>query len=534
MTTTGDRAWWHGAFLYQVYPRSFLDTDGDGVGDLPGIVRKLDYVAALGVDGVWLSPFYPSPMKDFGYDLTEHCKVDPVYGTMDDIDALIERAHELGLKVVIDAVLNHTSDQHPWFEESRQDRENPKADWYQWVDAKPDGSVPNNWISRYGAPQWTWCPKREQYYRHQYLPSQPALNLDNEDLVRQRCEFMEKWLRRGVDGLRFDAVPQYYSDPDLKDNPPADPDDDEVSPIGRFSPFAYQRHENDCNDRRVEGFVARLQDEVECAGCTFTFSEIDIRLDAYRCLGRYTGGKQFNAAYTPDFMEASFAPSTFARIAAEAAEHAALQRLVWTATNHDSSRLASRWAPEDADVATREATSKLAAAILCCLEGQVSVFQGEELGLVDAAYAYEEILDPQGRIFWPKGKGRDPIRHPFPWTGGKGAGFTSGAPWLPLKPEVTSRHAAGQEDDPDSVLAAWRRLIRLRRDTPALRYGAMRITEADDPTGLLDLERSLDGETVRARFNLSSASLIAAPCGDRLDGSEGDDLPPWGWRIERV
>ena len=527
--------WWHGAVVYQVYPRSFLDTNGDGVGDLPGITRKLGHVASLGVDAIWLSPFYPSPQADFGYDITAHCDVDPLFGTMDDFGALLARADELGLKVCIDAVLNHTSDQHPWFVESRQDRTNPKADWYQWADPRPDGSVPNNWISRYGTPQWSWCPEREQYYRHQYLSSQPALNLDNEEVVAERCKFMEKWLSKGVHGLRFDAVPQYYSDPELADNPPADPDDDEVSPVGRFSPFAYQRHENDCNDPRTERFVARLKDEVACAGCTFTFSEIDVRLGAYESLGRYTGGDQFDAAYTPDFMEADFRPSSFAGVAEKAARHASLRRLVWTATNHDASRLVSRWAPEDADAATRAGVSRLAAAILCSLEGQVSFFQGEELGLPDAPYGYEEILDPQGLAFWPKGKGRDPIRHPFPWAEGAGAGFTSGRSWLPLKAEVTALHAAGQEADEGSTLNTWRRLIRLRRDTPALRLGAMTVETADDDAGLLVLRREHEGETARAAFALTPEGADAPPPeGALLSGSPEARLPGWGWRIEAL
>ena len=532
---SAEDGWWHGAVIYQIYPRSFRDTNRDGIGDLAGITSNLDYVAELGVDAVWLSPFYPSPQADFGYDITEHCAVDPLFGDMSDFDALMARAEELGLKVVIDAVLNHTSDRHPWFEESRQDRTNPKADWYQWVDPKPDGSVPNNWISRYGAPQWTWEPRREQYYRHQYLACQPALNLADEEVVEERCRFMAKWLAKGVHGLRFDAVPQYYSDPGLADNPPADADDDAVSPVGRFSPFAYQRHENDCNDPRTERFVARLKDEVACAGCTFTFSEIDVRLNAYDSLARYTGGDRFDAAYTPEFMEADFKPSTFANVAAKAAAHASLRRLVWTATNHDASRLATRWAPEGADDETRAKVSKLAAAILCCLEGQVSVFQGEELGLPDAPYGYDELQDPQGRAFWPRGLGRDPIRHPFPWGPGEGAGFTEGKPWLALKDAVTARHAAGQEADPDSVLNTWRRLIRLRRGTPALRLGAMTIETADDESGLLALRREHEGETVRAWFNLGGTPTGAPLAGDVIDASVGGTGPlsPWGWRIAR-
>ena len=532
----GERPWWHGAVIYQIYPRSFQDTDGNGVGDLPGITQRLGYVADLGVDAIWLSPFYPSPQADFGYDLTAHCAVDPLFGDMSDFDALVARAHELGLKVVIDAVLNHTSDQHPWFEASRERRDG-KDDWYQWVDARADGSVPNNWISRYGKPQWSWCPRREQYYRHQYLASQPALNLANEEVVRERLKFMTKWLDRGVDGLRFDAVPQYYSDPQLTDNPPADPEDDAISPVGRFSPFAWQKHIHDCNDERVEGFVARLQDEVACAGCTFTFSEIDVRLDAYRSLGRYTGGDQFNAAYTPDFMEASLRPSNIRAVAESTRMEASMRSLVWAITNHDASRVATRWAPEDADEETRARVAKLACALLVSLEGQASFFQGEELGLEDADYGFDEIRDPQGLAFWPKGKGRDPIRHPFPWDESRHGGFTDGEPWLPTKAALLGRHVAGQAKDEDSVLSVWRRLLRLRRDAPSLRYGAMSVKEADDETGALRIARAASdgGEAAVALLNLSSSPLeAAAPDGrvlDRSAGAEAGRLPPYGWWI---
>ncbi|MBB4659747.1 alpha-amylase family glycosyl hydrolase [Parvularcula dongshanensis] len=530
------RPWWHGAAIYQIYPRSFLDTTGSGLGDLPGITRKLDYVAGLGVDAVWLSPFYPSPDKDFGYDITRHCHVDPRFGTMDDLVALVERAHELGMKVIIDAVLNHTSDQHFWFKESRLDRTNPKADWYQWVDPKPDGTVPNNWLNRYGAPQWTWCPVREQYYRHQYLPSQPALNLSNPDVVEARLKFVDKWLDRGVDGLRFDAVAEYYADEGLRDNPPADPDDDEVTPVGRFNPFAWQKHVHDCNGEPVAKFVAGLQDQVECAGCTFTFSEIDVRWDAYRSLGRYTGGKEFNAAYTPDFMASSLLPSNFARIAESVERESSLRSLVWAVTNHDASRMVSRWAPQGADDELKAKVSKLGCAILTCLDGQISFFQGEELGLPDADYAYEELKDPQGIAFWPMGGGRDPIRHPFPWDGTPMAGFTTGGtPWLPVKEEVARLNVATQDGDEASVLNAWRRLLRLRQETPALRYGAMTVLDADDALGLLRLRREHDGEAVEAVFRLADVEIAPElPEGEVLDASAEGPLEPFGWRIVRL
>ncbi|MCQ8186212.1 alpha-amylase family glycosyl hydrolase [Parvularcula maris] len=479
--------WWRGAVIYQIYPRSFLDTNGDGIGDLPGIIRKLDYVAKLGVDAVWLSPFYPSPMRDFGYDITAHCDVHPDYGTMDDFEKLVGKAHDLGLKVIIDAVLNHTSIDHEWFEESRQSRDNPKADWYQWCDPKPDGSPPNNWISRFADSQWTWEPRREQYYRHQYMKEQPALNLANEEVVEQRLAFMRKWLDKGVDGMRFDAVTQYHADEHMRDNPPADPEDHDISPVGSYSTFAHQKHLYDCNDERIEGFLEKLVDQVRCAGCTYTYAELDVRYQAYENLARYTQEGMLDGAYTPDVMELALQPSEIARVFGEIDRNSCQGSHVWTLTNHDAKRMVSRWGGEEMSDEKRIALSKMAAALVCTLPGQISFFQGEELGLPNAPYGFDELKDPQGIRFWPKGGGRDPVRHPVPWSDGPGAGFTEGEAWLTLRDEVTACHAEREEP-----LATWRELICLRRKTSALRYGGLDVLEADDQKGLLGFARTLD------------------------------------------
>ncbi|NNU14931.1 alpha-glucosidase [Parvularcula sp. ZS-1/3] len=523
-----DDGWWRGAVIYQIYPRSFQDTDGDGIGDLRGICRRLDAVADLGVDAIWLSPFYPSPMEDFGYDVTDHMTVDPSYGSDKDFDELVRRAHALGLKVIIDAVLNHTSDQHEWFEESRQSKDNPKADWYIWADPKPDGTPPNNWISRYGESQWTWEPRRRQFYRHQYLKSQPALNLANDEVLEARLRFMRHWLDRGVDGIRFDAVCQYFADPQLKDNPPADPGDDEVSPVGGFSNFAWQKHENDCNDARIEGFLEKLIEEIRCAGCTFTYAELDIRYKAYDSLRRYTEDGLLSAAYTPDVMEAELKPTAIAEVLRKAEEARCTENHVWCASNHDSARLVTRWADREEH---REAIAKLAAALVMTMPGPVSFFQGEELGLPDAGYTPEEYKDPQGIRFAPEGRSRDNIRHPYPWSDGEGAGFTEGPSWLPLKESVTTLHREGQEADEDSVLATWKRMISLRQSKNALKRGSCEIIRADDDEGLLIYRRADEDMTIEVALQTKEdASRLPDTEGKTLAEREG----PFGYRITKL
>jgi alpha-glucosidase len=526
--------WWRGSVIYQIYPRSFYDSNGDGIGDLPGITERLPYVADLGVDGIWLSPFYPSPMADFGYDITEHCQVHPDYGTMEDLDALVAKAHELGLKVVIDAVLNHTSVEHPWFEESRQNPDGERGDFYQWADAKPDGSPPNNWIGRYAESQWTWCPVREQYYRHQYMQEQPALNLSNPKVLEERLRFMRKWLDRGIDGLRFDAVTQYYADEKLRDNPPNEDGDECVTPVGTYSTFAKQLHKHDCNDKRIEPFLEDLVDQAECAGCTYTFAELDVRYNAYTSLGRFTGEKRLNAAYTPDPMGVGLSPEAFATILRRLEEHADPSRHVWTLTNHDAERLVSRWGGEELTEKERVALSVMAAALVGCLPGQVCFFQGEELGLPNAPYAKDEIKDPQGRRFWPKDKGRDRIRHPFPWDGSESGGFTTGDPWLPAKGVVTKHHVEGQSKD-GSVLAIWKEIIRFRRNTPALRLGDVEVLKADDESGLLGLARSHEGERVEAWFRMRAGGApLPHPEGEVLTRSNPDLAGAYGYEIVRT
>ncbi|MEE4212115.1 MAG: alpha-amylase family glycosyl hydrolase, partial [Parvularcula sp.] len=508
--------------LYQIYPRSFHDTNGDGIGDLPGITERLDYVAGLGVDGIWLSPFYPSPMHDFGYDVTDLSCVDPQYGDLDDFHRLAERAHELGLKIIIDAVLNHTSIDHPWFEESRQNRDNAKADWYIWHDPKEDGSPPNNWISRFAESQWTWCPTREQYYRHQYMREQPALNLDQPEVVEARLGFMRTWLDRGVDGIRFDAVTQYHADPDCRDNPPADPRDDDISPVGSFNSFAFQRHEHDCNHPRSVKFVENLMDEITCAGCTFAFGEIDIRYEAYDSLKRLTGPGLLNSGYTPEFMEMSLVPSELAGIMERVENASGFDCHVWALTNHDASRIVSRWGSDDDDAEAQQRLACLAAALMVSLPGQLTFFQGEELGLPDADYSRDELRDPQGIRFWPKGKGRDPIRHPFPWTGEQGGGFTSGEPWLAIKDDILDLNRQSQEDRDVSPLRVWREAIHLRRENSVLRLGDCKLVEADDASCTFALARTDGDKRLQAWFAFGTPSRpLPDDCGEVILRSQG-------------
>ena len=259
-------AWWRGAAIYQIYPRSFSDSNGDGIGDLPGITEKLDYVRDLGVDGIWLSPFFTSPMRDFGYDVADYCGVDPVFGTLRDFDALVERAHSLGLKVIIDQVYSHSSDQHPWFQQSRSSRDNSKADWYVWADAKPDGSPPNNWQSVFGGPSWTWDARRGQYYLHNFLPEQPDLNVHNRAVQDALLDVARFWLDRGIDGFRIDAINFAMHDPQLRDNPPA--------PNGgkRTRPFDFQQHLYNQSHSDIAKFLERLRAVTNEYGDRFTLA----------------------------------------------------------------------------------------------------------------------------------------------------------------------------------------------------------------------------------------------------------------------
>ncbi|MEJ0058601.1 MAG: alpha-glucosidase family protein [Terricaulis sp.] len=508
--------WWRGAVFYQIYPRSFKDTNGDGIGDLGGITEKLDYVASLGVDAVWLSPFFTSPMKDFGYDVSDYRGVDPLFGTLADFDALLARAHALGLKVIIDQVYSHSSDAHAWFKESRDSRDNPKADWYVWADAKPDGAPPNNWQAMFGGPSWTWDARRNQYYLHNFLPSQPDLNVRNPAVQEALLETARFWLERGIDGFRLDVANFYVHDAELRDNatlalnhPPA-------------RPHQFQRHLYDRTQPETLAFMARLRALLDSYGA-MAVGEIEDE-EPLKVQRDYTDGPdRLHTAYSFFLLRMREAtPAIIADVMAGWKDANGWPS--WSFSNHDVIRFPTRLAADD------PARVKQMLALLLCLRGAVFLYQGDELGLPHADVPFERLLDPEAIAFWPNGIGRDGARTPMPWRAGAPmAGFTDAADgWMPLDPRHVALAVDAQEHDANSVLAFTRTLIALRRESDALREGAFNTLPA--PENVLAFERTSTGERLLCVFNLGDTPAnfaLAAPAGRtrlqigdaRLDGA---------------
>ncbi|WP_271078446.1 alpha-amylase family glycosyl hydrolase [Aurantiacibacter sp. MUD61] len=515
--------WWKGAAIYQIYPRSFMDSNGDGIGDLPGITSRLGHVASLGVDAIWISPFFTSPMKDFGYDVSDYRDVDPIFGELADFDALVSRAHELGLKVLIDQVYSHTSDEHSWFVESRSSRENPKADWYVWADAKPDGSPPSNWQSVFGGPAWTWDARRGQYYLHNFLNSQPQMNLHNRDVQDAVLDVMRFWLDRGVDGFRIDALNFAMHDPELKDNPPAPATDKQ-----RTRPFDFQLKINNQSHADIPAFIERIRALTDEYNGIFTVAEVggddaDVEMKAFTA-----GETHLNSAYGFDFLYADkLTPGLVCAALAHWPDEEGLGWPSWAFENHDAPRALSRWCkPED-----REAFARLKAALLACLRGNIILYQGEELGLTQVDIPFEQLHDPEAIANWPLTLSRDGARTPMPWEMCDCGGFGSETPWLPLGEDNIGRAVEAQDKDDHSLLNHTRAMIALRKAHPALHHGAVGACEVSGD--LLTLERVADGERIRAVFNLgaepatlgsamSSGTTIAA-----INGASPETLPPF-------
>jgi alpha-glucosidase len=513
--------WWRGAVIYQIYPRSFLDTNGDGIGDLPGVTAKLDYVASLGVDAIWLSPFFKSPMKDFGYDVSAYRQVDPIFGTLEDFDRLIEAAHRRGLRVVIDQVLNHTSDQHAWFQESRQSRTNPRADWYVWADPKPDGTPPNNWLSIFGGPAWQWEPRRGQYYLHNFLVSQPDLNYHHPAVAAQMLEEAEFWLARGVDGFRLDAVNFCFHDPLLRDNPPKPQSERKGRGFRTDNPYAYQVHLYDNTRPENYAFLESLRRLLDRYPPSVSLGEVSAE-DAVEAMVQYTSGtRRLHMAYNFELLADEFSPAHIRNVVETLIARCRDCWPCWAIGNHDVARVVSRWAIG----APAAESAKLLNAMLLSLRGSVCTYQGEELGLTQAELPDAVLQDPYGQAFWPTFKGRDGCRTPMPWDDRQPAGgFSTGSPWLPVPPEHLGLAVRRQEADPGSVLHAYRRFLRWRRGMPALVRGAIRLHDA--PSGALCIERELDGESVVACFNFTGA-----PCAIRIP-APGDAKPLEGHGFE--
>jgi alpha-glucosidase len=495
----GGGDWWRGCVIYQIYPRSFQDSGEDGVGDLPGITARLPYVASLGVDAIWLSPFFMSPMADMGYDVSDYCAVDPLFGTIEDFDALVAEAHRLGLKVVIDQVLSHSSDQHAWFRESRSSRDNPKADWYVWADPKPDGNPPNNWLSIFGGPAWEWDSTRRQYYLHNFLISQPDLNFHNPDVRRALLETVRFWLDRGVDGFRLDTVNYYFHDAELRSNPARAPGG--AGDVPDTNPYGYQIHVYDKNRPENLGFLTEFRALLDEYDDRAAVGEVGEGNGALTIVAAYTGGgDKLHMCYTFDLLAPAFSAEHVANSVREFETAVADGWVCWAFSNHDVQRHATRWAAEGRPM---DEVACFAIGLIACLRGSICLYQGEELGLGEADLAFEDLRDPYGIRFWPAFKGRDGCRTPMVWerTTPHG-GFSPARPWLPVPPEHLARAVDVQEADDRSILNRYRAILAFRKAHAALSSGAIEVVE--QTAEVFAFLREAGGERLLCVFNFAA------------------------------
>lgn len=513
-----DAPWWRGAAIYQIYPRSFLDTDGDGVGDLPGIIAKLDYVASLGVDGIWIAPFFRSPMADFGYDIADSCDVDPLFGTLADFDTLLAKAHALGLKVMIDQVLSHTSNEHAWFKESRESRDNPKADWYVWADAKDDGSAPNNWLSLFGGSAWRWEPRRGQYYLHNFLTSQPDLNFHHPDVRVAVLDNLRFWLDKGVDGFRLDSINFCFHDRQLRDNPPKPKEKRVGRGFSPDNPYAFQYHYYNNTQPENLPFLGELRALMDGYPDIAALGEISSE-DSLATMAEYTRPGRLHMGYSFELLTDDFS-AAYIRDTVQTLEAQMGQGWpCWAISNHDVERVITRWGKGESSARL----ANLLTAMVCSLRGSVCIYQGEELGLTEAYVPYESLQDPYGIAFWPQFKGRDGCRTPMPWNDEAHGGFSDGTPWLPVPQEHRALAVVLQEANPHSVLNGFRAFLHWRKSQPALCLG--QISFIDTPEPVLAFTRRVDGDTVLVVFNLADAAIdIQLPGLGELHGLEGHGL----------
>ncbi len=495
--------WWRGAVIYQIYPRSFRDTNGDGIGDLRGIAEGLDYIATLGVDGIWISPFFTSPMKDFGYDVSDYCGIDPSYGTFEDFDRIIERAHALGLKVIIDQVYSHTSDEHAWFQESRADRTNSKADWYVWADPKPDGSPPSNWQSVFGGSAWQWDGPRKQYYLHNFLTSQPDLNVHNPEVQEAVLGVMRFWLDRGVDGFRLDALNFSMHDPQLRDNPPSGVPLEQVT-----RPFDMQIKKYNQSHADIPAFLERLRGVLDEYDGRFTVAEVGGPDPLAEMKAFTAGGKRLDSAYNFDFL---YAPDLTAdRVRASLNQWDGTPGEGWPSwafSNHDAPRSVTRWS-NGADI---EQIARLSMLLLLSLRGNPIIYQGEELGLPQGFVAFEDLLDPEAIANWPHTLGRDGARTPIPWAAdAPQAGFScANRTWLKVDRDHAALAIDRQIKDPSSMISYTRKLLAQRQALPALIDGDSALFET--PEEIVAFVRSGPDGDVLCAFNLSDTPVEWSP-----------------------
>lgn len=521
--------WWRGAVIYQIYPRSFQDSNNDGIGDLNGITQNLEHIASLGVDGIWISPFFTSPMKDFGYDVSNYRDIDPIFGTLNDFDALLAKARTLKLKVIIDLVLSHTSDQHPWFSDP------DKKDWYVWADAKFDDAgnkLPrNNWVSVFGGSAWEWSDIHGQYYLHNFLKEQPDLNFHNEDVQSEVLDICRFWLDRGVDGFRLDVVNFYFHDPLLRNNPPRYTDQNFATQFEADTPYSQQHHIYDKSRPENFDFIRKFRALLDEYPNRFSVGEIGDD-DPTACAIAYTRGqKLLHTSYNTRMMSGTYKTLTPALIheAIEDFENQAKTDIdleispawpSWAFSNHDVVRAASRWY---AAYEHNPDFSKMLIALLGCLRGTLFLYQGEELGLPEAQIPFDKLQDPWAKETYPAWQGRDGCRTPLPWTSEiPYAGFSSNEPWLPIPKNHFSLNVQHQNDDKNSILNFTRHFLSWRKKNQNLIKGKIEFVEAEH-CNLIHFIRHNNGYTTKCIFNISDKEIstsdrIIKPYRFHIDG----------------
>jgi alpha-glucosidase len=480
--------WWRDGVIYQIYPRSFADSNGDGLGDLPGIISRLDYLADLGIDAIWLSPIYPSPDKDFGYDVSDYCNIDPRYGTLADFDHLVVEAHARGLHLIMDMVLNHTSDQHEWFQESRSSRNNPKRDWYIWRDQ------PNNWQASFGGKAWEYDQRTGQYYLHLFTKEQPDVNWRNPAVRQAQLEAFRFWMERGVDGFRLDVFNAYFKHSDLPDNPPK---------FG-LRGFDRQKHIYDIDQPEMLPLLNELRTLLDSYPERYSVGETYLATPQKTVT--YCGPDKLHGGFSFDFTsnELSFPWNPgWIKDQIEQREKTFNTAGVWPTTvmtNHDLPRAASRYAKGE-----RDAQARIAMALLLTLRGTPFMYYGEEIGMRDITLGRSEILDPPGQKYWPIYKGRDGCRSPMQWNNGVNAGFSAAKPWLPVHPDYLQRNVASQAADPDSLFQFTKKLLSLRKTSPALQRGDYNPQES--PSGTFAYLRSMPEQSLLVAINFKDRQV---------------------------
>lgn len=493
--------WYKGAVIYQVYPRSFQDSNNDGIGDLKGIINRIDYIKSLGVDAIWISPFFKSPMKDFGYDISDYRDIDPIFGDLNDFDALIEQAHARDIKIIIDQVLSHTSDQHQWFLDSRENTTNDKSDWYVWAESKEDGTAPNNWLSIFGGPAWQWEPRRGQYYLHNFFTEQPDLNFHNPDVRQAVLDNVEFWLKKGVDGFRLDAINFCYHDAQLRDNPAKPKDKRQGRGFSEDNPYAFQYHYyNNTQPENIE-FMQDIRALLNKYPGAVSLGEISSE-DSLATMAQYTqGGDKLHMGYSFELLTDDYS-SEYIRTTVQTLEQQMTEGWpCWAFSNHDVERVASRWS-DNGEI--NPAQCKMLTALLASLRGSVCMYQGEELGLGEANVAFEDLQDPYGITFWPNFKGRDGCRTPIPWENEQVdyAGFSENKPWLPVDTAHKSQSVAEQNSDKNSILNAYREFMAWRKTQAVMVTGDIEFIQTAEP--ILAFYRTLNNEKMLCVFNLSA------------------------------